>query len=245
MKKNEYDYFDSQVDRYLRKQMNSEEMMKFKTELSADKEKMQRARIVALMIKSMNIVGAERDRRIVNTIRSMDEMQFRKVAGLNRSHTPILIKLVKYTVAACFVCLLAFTGYRYQDYRQTISLGKEAYPLYELDIYADGEFGKLRGGAVEADAISNLQTLFSNVKEGKNIKQTIKDLEVLYAKALEKEEPYGIYIDDITWNLAIAYLKDGNRTKPIPLLRKMIERNRGYQDIVHPAQELIRNIEEL
>ena len=52
-------------------------------------------------------------------------------------------------------------------------------------------------------------------------------------------------MDDIAWNLAIAYLKDGNREKPLILLKDMIKRNEGYSEITLPAQELIKKINDL
>ena len=245
MEQLEYDCFDAQVDRFLCNQMSAEEATRFKAELSADKEKMQRARTIALMIKSMNEVGLEHDKEIVEAIKLMDEAQFRKVAGLKPRRIFLWPNIVKYAVAACFIGLLAFSGLRYYSYHQTISLGQAAYSSYNSDLLLDGGVDTYRGGNVDMDALSNLVALFDNVKEGNDIGRAIKELEDVYAKALNDEAPYGIYVDDIAWNLAIAYLKGGNREKPIPLLQGMIERNEGYSDIVRPAQELIRKIEEL
>lgn len=245
MEQFEYEHFDTQIDKFLRNQMCVEEATRFKAELSADKEKMQRARIIALMIKSMHAVGLKRDKEIVETIKSMDEVQFRTVAGLKPRRILLWTNIAKYAVAACFVGLLAFSGFRYHSYHQTISLGQTAYSLYNLDLFLDGETDTYRGGNVNIDAVSNLVTLFDNVKMSNDVESAIKELEGLYAKALNDEAPYGNYVDDIAWNLAIAYLKDGDRSKPIPLLKGMIERNKGYSDIVCPAQELIHKIEEL
>ena len=52
-----YEYFDLQVDRFLRNQMSEEEATEFMSDLESDVEKKERARIIALMIKSMDIVA--------------------------------------------------------------------------------------------------------------------------------------------------------------------------------------------
>lgn len=56
---------------------------------------------------------------------------------------------------------------------------------------------------------------------------------------------YKEFLDDISWNLAIAYLKNGEREKPIPILEDMVKRNIDYPDISQPVQKLIEQIKEL
>ena len=56
---------------------------------------------------------------------------------------------------------------------------------------------------------------------------------------------YKEFLDDISWNLAIAYLKNGEREKPIPILEDMVKRNIEYLDISQPVQKLIDQIKAL
>lgn len=238
----DYVYFDQQVDKFLRNQMSEEEITAFMSELSSDVEKKERARIIALMIKSMDKVGIEHDQQIVNQIRGLSKAEFKKLIGIKTTLISLLPKAMKYGIAACVACILAFGGYKYYNYQQTVSLGNAEYYAYVADINLEG--GN-RGDNANPEIESKLLALFSNVKNGIKISTAIKKLNSIYEEALSEESLYNNYVDDIAWNLAIAYLKDGNREKPLILLEDMIKRNEGYSEITLPAQELIKRINDL
>ena len=242
MEQIDYIDFDERVERFLRNQMSADEIAAFKAELTADEEKKQRAHTIALMVETMNKIGLERDQQVVDSIRNMSEAQFRKVAGLKPHMVPIWPRISKYVLAACFTGLLAFGGFKFYGYQQTTALGSNAYLLYTSDITLSGEH---RGVNMDSSVVTELRGLFSNVGNSQELKRTISQLETAYSNALQEDSPYGDYVDDIAWNLAIAYLKQGNKEKPIPLLKGMIERNEGYIDITRPAEELLQKIYEL
>lgn len=238
----DYVYFDQQVDKFLRNQMSEEEAIAFMSELSSDVEKKERARIIALMIKSMDKVGIEHDQQIVNQIKGLSKAEFKKLIGIKTTLISLFPKAMKYGIAACVACILAFGGYKYYNYQQTISLGNAECYAYVADINLEGGH---RGDNANIEIKSKLLTLFSNVKNGVKISAAIKELESIYEEALSEESLYNNYVDDIAWNLAIAYLKDGNREKPLILLEDMIKRNEGYSEITLPAKELIKKINDL
>ena len=238
----DYVYFDQQVDKFLRNQMSEEEAIAFMSELSSDVEKKERARIIALMIKSMDKVGIEHDQQIVNQIKGLSKAEFKKLIGIKTTLISLFPKAMKYGIAACVACILAFGGYKYYNYQQTISLGNAEYYAYVADINLEGSH---RGDNANIEIESKLLILFSNVKNGIKISAAIKELESIYEEALSEESLYNNYVDDIAWNLAIAYLKDGNREKPLILLEDMIKRNEGYSEITLPAKELIKKINNL
>lgn len=246
MKNNiDYEYFDSQVDKFLRNHMTAEEETAFKAELDTYEEKKQRARTIALMIHSMQEVGRdgrERDQRMIDTIKTMSEEQFRNVA-LKPHAVSLWSRITRYASAACVAGLLAIGGYRYYNYNQTVSLGEKEYMAYSLDISEMGTFKSASDN--DTNIRVKLTELFANVKERKTIPSTISELERLYKLALDEDSSYYYYVDDIAWNLAIAYLKDGDREKPIPLLEDMIKRNERYPAITKPAKELIQKIKDL
>lgn len=243
-KNNNYEIFDAKVDRFLRHQMTSQEEQEFKAELAANPELMARARTMALMIKSMAVVGLKRDQQFVEDIKGMSEAEFRKVAGLKPKAKAVSFwpKFTRYAAVACVAGLLCWGGIHYYTIYQTVSLGNSIdYYAYNMDI-SDGEYIR---GITDAEILDQLTMLFDNVKEGKDLKETITKLESLYPKALEVESEYSQYDNDIAWNLAIAYLKDGNRKKPIPILESMIIRNQDYPEITKPVQELLDKIKTL
>ena len=243
-KNNNYEIFDAKVDRFLRHQMTSKEEQQFKAELAASPELMARAKTMALMIKSMSEIGLKRDQKFVDEIKGMSEAEFRKVAGLKPRVKVVSFwpRFTRYAAAACVAGLLCWGGVHYYNIHQTVSLGNSFdYYAYNMDI-SDGEYVR---GITDSEILDQLSTLFDNVKEGKVLKKTIVQLEAIYPKALEEESEYSQYDNDIAWNLAIAYLKDGDKKKPIPILESMISRNQDYPEITKPAHELLDKIKAL
>lgn len=243
-KNNNYEIFDAKVDKFLCHQMSASEEHEFKIELANNPELASRAKTMALMIKSMQTVGLEQDRKFVNEIKGMSEAEFRKVAGLKPKVkvVPFWPKFIRYTAAACVAGLICWGGFHYYGIHQTIGLGNSVdYYAYNLDI-SDGEYVR---GVSEPEVIDELTELFANVKDGKDLKETVSRLEYLYSESLNEESEYNQYDNDISWNLAIAYLKDGDRKKPVPILESMIQRNKEYPEITKPAQELLNKIQDL
>lgn len=243
-KMNNFEEFDTKVDRYLRHQMTAEEEQAFRSEIASDSEKKERARITALMIKAMQQEGLSQDNKIIEEIRGMNEAQFRKTLGLKPRVINLWPRIIKYSVAACAVGFVSFGAYRYHEYNQTVSLGNSQYIAYVSDL---SEMNNVRGiVGTSDDAIrEELVMLFTNVAEGMEIKNTIEKLESLYVKSNIEDSPYNEFQDDISWNLAIAYLKNGEREKPIPILEDMVKRNVNYPEISCPAQKLIDQIKAL
>lgn len=243
-KMNNFEEFDTRVDRYLRHQMTAEEEQAFRSEIASDSEKKERARITALMIKAMQQEGLSQDNKIIEEIRGMNEAQFRKTLGLKPRVINLWPRIIKYSVAACAVGFVSFGAYRYHEYNQTVSLGNSQYMAYVSDL---SEMNNVRGiVGTSDDAIrEELVMLFTNVAEGMEIKNTIEKLESLYVKSNIEDSPYNEFQDDISWNLAIAYLKNGEREKPIPILEDMVKRNVNYPEIYRPAQILLDQIKAL
>lgn len=243
-KNNNYENFDAMVDKFLRHQMTASEEKEFKVELTNNPELANRAKTIALMIKSMQKVGLEQDLKLVNEIKGMSEDELRKVAGLKPkvkvvSYWP---KFTRFAAAACVAGLLCWGGIHYYGIHQTVNLGNSVdYYAYNMDI-SDGENVR---GISEPEVVDELTGLFANVKDGKDLKATISRLESLYSESLNEESEYNQYDNDIAWNLAIAYLKDGDRKKPISILESMIQRNKDYPEIIQPAESLLDQIKDL
>ena len=241
VKIDDLELFDARVDKYLRNQMTVEEESEFMEEFASDSEKKERARITALMVKAMRQQGMKHDLAIVDNIRQMGEKDFRKALGLKTRVISMLPIYAKIAAAACFVGIVTFGGYRYYEYNRTVSLGNDQYLTYVMDI-SDTE--NIRG-AMDKVKQKELEQLFANVKEGRDITPTIDELERLYQDSLKDGSVYYDFQDDISWNLAIAYLKNGEREKPIPILENMLKRNIDYPQIAKPIQGLLNRIKDL
>lgn len=243
-KNSNYEIFDAKVDKFLRHQMTTQEEQQFKAELASDPELASRAKTMALMIKSMQTVGLQQDQKLVDEIKGMSETEFRKVAGLKSKVklVPFWPKFMRYAAAACVAGLICWGGYHFYGIHQTVSLGNSFdYYAYNMDI-SDSEYVR---GATDEEIVGQLNILFENVKNGTDLKSTINQLETLYPQSLDEDSEYNQYDNDIAWNLAIAYLKDGDHKKPVPILESMISRNQDYPEITKPAQELLDKIKAL
>ena len=68
----------------------------------------------------------------------------------------------------------------------------------------------------------------------------IEELEPIYAN-LESDVTYSFYANDIAMNLALAYIKDDQVDKAIPVLDKLVKDNPDTP-IAVKAQNLIKEI---
>ena len=167
--------------------------------------------------------------------------ELRKALDLKPKVRNLWPRMIKYSAAACIVGLISFGGYHYYEYNQTVSLGNSQYLAYVSDI---SEMNSFRG-TTDKTIRKDIEDMFANVKESRDIKNTIEKLESMYRDSFTETSVYNEFQDDISWNLAIAYLKIGEREKPIPILEGMLKRNVGYPQITQPIQNLIDLINNL
>ena len=233
--------FDAKVDKFLRHQMTEDEEVLFKSELHSDQEKMGRARTIALTIRSMQKEGIKHDQMIVDKIGGMNEFQFRKDVGLSPKKISLRSYFFRYMAAASVIIAFFLGGYRYYEHSQIVTLGNTYYSAYTLDLL---ETEHIRGTEDKIE-LNKLATVFDKVRNSIDIELTIKELEILYSESFEGSSVYYNYQDDISWNLAIAYLRNGDCKKPIPILEGIIKRNADYPQITEPAQELLEKIKDL
>ena len=64
-----FEDIDEKIETFLRGKMSPTEAAEFKRELQADKELLVRAKNAAILIKSMKISTANRDKRVVDEIK--------------------------------------------------------------------------------------------------------------------------------------------------------------------------------
>ena len=117
------------------------------------------------------------------------------------------------SIAASFA--LAFTiSYFVYDYSATTRLGQEyayAFPVSEV----------IRGEEDE-DVVNTLTLLFDNVANGRDIDNTIKQLEELWALAQsDTYNGYTTYEPYIGWNLAVAYLRNYDKKEAKTVLKRL------------------------
>ena len=136
------------------------------------------------------------------------------------------------SIAALFVII--FGVYKEKRYRDLSAIVSPYYSEYSMSDYSRGDLDSL--------SVTHLYTLFNNIKEQRNVSDIIKELEPIYA-SLDSEFTYSAYANDIAFNLALAYIKDNQIDKAIPVLEKLKEDN-PETPIAVKATELLKKLQE-
>lgn len=228
--------FDIRLELFLKNRMTEEEGKAFLRELQSNPELRERAQTMAAAIKNMKELKYEYGQRVASKIERLSEREFRNVAGLPPKTRIISLRsFIRMSIAACFVGVISFGAYRYYLYNETIALGNSYYSEVPTELVVRG-----------TDNVSQqLSQLFTNVKNNKDLDNTILYLEEKFSLAISNEyNEYINYMNDIGWNLAIAYLKDGDREKAVKTLELLISHSES-DVIIAKCKKLISDINQL
>lgn len=228
--------FDARLELFLKNKMTKEESNIFLVELQDNPDLRERAQTMAAAIKSMKELRYEHGQRVATILECMSEREFRTVAQLPQRAMIISLRLiVRMSIAACFIGVISFGGYRYYIYNETVALGNSYYAAIPTELVVR-----------DADDVSTqLTLLFNNVKDGNDLDNTILKLQEKFSQAISEEyNDYTNYINDIGWNLAIAHLKDGERDDAVKTLELLISHSES-DIIIEKCKKLIGEIKEL
>lgn len=226
--KNNFEEFDELFDLFVRGKMSPDEEMVFKDKIKSDPELKERAKILTYLIKNIKAVGEERDKIIISAYSQFSsEKEVRDVIGsiekqekLEMHEKKVNMRSIMQwssSIAAILIIGLIFGIQYYNSYKVT-SLADKYYMEYDIS-------SNLRGMSEES-VKEELLTLIDNVKEEKELKQTISKLKVIYDKALSEEyNEYTNHSTTIAWYMALAYLKDNKKEDAIVVLNKLIKDN--------------------
>ena len=92
-------------------------------------------------------------------------------------------------------------------------------------------------GDIDSTKVANLYTLFNNIQKQRHVSSIIAELEPIYT-SLGHDFTYSAYANDIALNLALAYIKDDQTDKAIPILEKL-EKDNPDTPIATKAGELL------
>jgi len=190
---------DERIDSFIRGTMTEEEEAAFKEEIKADPEL--RAQVLATisLIKGIRTQEAEKEKVLIQK---------------NTKNRVRSIMLWACSIAALFVI---FFGVKNElRYRELSAIVSPYYSEYNMNDISRGD--------VDSVTVAHLYTLFNNIKEQRNVSDIIEELEPIYA-SLESDYTYSVYANDIALNLALAYIKDDQIDKAIPVLKKLEEDN--------------------
>ena len=234
------EYFDDKITRFIKGEMNSEEEQEFLSLLKRDPALRNKAISIARLTKGLQVVGKERDHNILTDIKATDKHSLENISseitGKKRKGN-IFLRISAYiSVAACIaICIIG--GIKYHAYTETVNLGME-----NLTYFQSSEF--MRGEKNEVS--SQLESIYASLEARDNIKENIKILNGLWEKSLEETyNDYTIYMPEIGWMLANAYLMDNKKSEAKKILSVLSEEYPEGTEFGDKVRELIFEIEEI
>lgn len=184
---------EERIERYLHGEMTPEEESIFEEDLANDDTLRRQAEAMARIVKGMEAVGGERDRVMIEKMKAANGKRLAPVWWMS--------------IAASLVIIFT-VGYHFYDRSQTIGLGQQYAYVFST------ETESLIRGEEDEDVANKLSVLFDNAANGKDLKNTILQLEELWALAQnDTYNDYTTYEPYIGWNLAIAYLRYNDKIK--------------------------------
>ena len=211
---------EERINRYLHGEMSPGEESVFETDLQKDDTLRQQAESMARIVKGMEVVGKEHDKQLLEKMKASSG---KKTSSL------------RWISIAASIALVFTVSYFVYDYSATTRLGKEyayAFPVSEV----------IRGEEDE-DVVNTLTLLFDNVANGKDLDNTIKQLEELWALAQsDTYNDYTTYEPYIGWNLAIAHLRNNDKKEAKAVLVQLQTMYPEGTAIGDKAAELLKKI---
>ena len=206
---------DDRIDAFIRGMMTEEEESAFKLEIKANPEL--RAQVLATLslIKGIRTQEAEKERVLI------------------QNNAKDKVRTLLWWATSIAAVFAIFFGYsKDKRYNELSDIVSPYYSEYSMSDYSRGD--------VDSITVAHLYTLFSNIKEQRNMSKIIEELEPIYAN-LESNVTYSFYANDIAMNLALAYIKDNQIDKAIPVLDKLVKDNPGTP-IAAKANEILKAI---
>lgn len=190
---------DERIDSFIRGMMNEEEEAAFKQEIKADSELRTQVLATISLIKGIRTQNAERESKLIQS------------ETTNRTRT-----LLKWACSIAAVFAIFFAYQKDQRYNELSNIVSPYYSEYSMDDSSRGD--------TDSVTVAHLYTLFNNIQSKRSMSSIIKELEPIYA-SLDTDFTYSAFANDIAFNLALAYIKDDQIGKAIPVLEKLEKAN--------------------
>ena len=206
---------DDRIDAFVRGMMTEDEESAFKQEIKANPEL--RAQVLATLslIKGIRTQEAEKERTLIQN---------------NAKNKVRTLLWWATSIAAVFAIFFGYS--KDKRYNELSAIVSPYYTEYSMSDYSRGD--------VDSITVAHLYTLFNKIREQRNMSKIIKELEPIYA-SLDIDATYTFYANDIAMNLALAYIKNDQIEKAIPVLEKL-DKDNPDTPIAAKAQELLKEI---
>lgn len=213
------DDIDERIEAFLRGKMSAEEEAAFRQEIRKDPDLRNRAMAMISLVKGLQDQNATREITIIKENTAKSRVR------------PILWWVC--SVAAVFAIFFGvYKDHRYRMLDATVS-----------SYFTEYDMSDISRGDVDSVTTAHLYVLFAKIQENRNVSDIIKELDSIY-NSLDVDFTYNAYANDIAWNLALAYVKDDQIDKAIPILQKLKADNPDTP-ICNKADELIKKLSDL
>ena len=219
---------DECISRYLKGLMSVQEETKFLADMRSDDQLRHDAIAQARLVKGM----AQVDYELIQELKNTPEA---KITSSLRPPKIIFRKPVTWLSVAASVAVLLFAGYKGYDYYDTTRLGMKYAMAFPIETLVRGD--------TDSTVDKELQTLFENVIERKDLSATTKRLSELWK--ISNQETYNDYTDYspyIGWYLAIGYLEDYEKDKAQYILHIMLDDETVSLSIKDQIRELFKRL---
>lgn len=221
------DSVDERIESFLRGTMSSDEEEAFKQEIKSNPELRNRAMEMTALAKGLRTCESYKKSSLKRSIVADKSME---KETRTKAHA-----FLWWACSAAAVCVIFFSVFKAQRYRTLDAAISPYYTQYDISDSSRGD--------TDSVTATHLYSLFEQIQTQQNVTNVIKELEPIYA-SLDSDYTYHPYANDIAWNLALAYIKDDQIDKAIPVLEKLKEENPDTP-IYLKADELLKKLKEL
>ena len=218
---------DERIESYLRGTMNADEEAAFKQEIKSNPELRSRAMEMTALAIGLYASESNKESSLKKSIVT-DKSTAKETR--TRAHA-----FLWWACSAAAVCVIFFCVFKAQRYRTLDAAISPYCTQYDISDISRGD--------TDSTTVVHLYSLFEQIQTQRNVTNVIKELESIYA-SLNSDYSYHPYANDIAWNLALAYIKDDQIAKAIPILEKLKEENQD-SPISVKSDELLQRIKDL
>lgn len=213
------------IDKFLRNQMTSEENEAFWEDFKNDMDFREEVQITALMIKELQERQAKEDAEIIEEVLACKAKE-------KSAKKAKIVRMVRWVGAIAAMFVLIFGSVRFYQIKQMDNLFNEYYSPYELQ-------GMSRGG--DDDVEKELANLFNQIEKEEDVAPTLQKLQSIYDK-IDSEYEYSLYADDISWYLALGYIKVHDIEKANSILHA-IHLDDDESELGQKVKDLLKELE--
>ena len=213
------DGINERIEAFLRGEMTAEEETALRQEICQNPELRNRAMAMTSLIKGLHNQNSAKEASIIRENSTKSRVR------------PILWWAC--SVAAVFAIFFGiYKDHRYRMLDATVS-----------PYYTEYDISDISRGDVDSATVAHLYSLFTQIQENRSVSAIIKELEPIY-NSIDDDFTYNAYANVISWNLALAYVKDDQIDKAVTILQKLKADNPDTP-IYNKADELIKKLQDL